>query len=62
MKDCKTITSDLKRIYHLVTEQEASLELDRFAEKCDDKYQQISKSWRSPLGELNYNFLIIQQI
>ena len=46
-KDYKEITSDLKRIYQSVTEQEASLELDRFAEKWDDKYPQISKSWRA---------------
>jgi transposase-like protein len=46
-KDYKEITSDLKRIYQSVTEQEASLELDRFAEKWDEKYPQISKSWRA---------------
>ena len=45
-KDYKELTADLKRIYQSVTEQEASLELDRFAEKWDDKYPQISKSWR----------------
>ncbi len=31
-KDDKAVTADLKRIYHSTTEQEASLELDRFAE------------------------------
>ena len=46
-KDYKAVTSDLKRIYQSITEQEASLELDRFSEKWDDKYPQISKSWRS---------------
>ena len=46
-KDYKEVTSDLKRIYQSVTEQEASLELDRFADKWDDKYPQISKSWRA---------------
>jgi len=46
-KDYKEIVADLKRIYQSVTEQEASLELDRFAEKWDDKYPQISKSWRA---------------
>lgn len=46
-KDYKAVTSDLKRIYQSISEQEASLELDRFAEKWDDKYPQISKSWRS---------------
>jgi len=46
-KDYKELTSDLKRIYQSVTEQEASLELDRFADKWDEKYPQISKSWRA---------------
>jgi len=46
-KDYKAVTSDLKRIYQSITEQEASLELDHFSEKWDDKYPQISKSWRS---------------
>ena len=46
-KDYKAVTSDLKSIYQSITEQEASLELDRFAEKWDEKYPQISKSWRA---------------
>ena len=46
-KDYKELTRDLKRIYQSATEQEASLELDRFADKWDEKYPQISKSWRS---------------
>jgi transposase-like protein len=46
-KDYKALTADLKRIYQSVTEQETSLELDSFANKWDEKYPQISKSWRS---------------
>ena len=46
-KDYKALTADLKRIYQSVTEQEACLELDSFANKWDEKYPQISKSWRS---------------
>ena len=46
-KDYKELTADLKRICQSMTEQEASMELDRFADKWDDKYSQISKSWRS---------------
>jgi len=46
-KDYKAVTADLKRIYQSTTEQEASLELDRFAEAWDHKYPQISKSWRA---------------
>jgi putative transposase len=43
-KDYKELTADLKRIYQSVTEQEASLELDSFSEKWDEKCPQISKS------------------
>lgn len=46
-KDYKELAADLKQIYQSTTEQEASLELDRFADKWDDKYPQISKAWRS---------------
>ena len=46
-KDYKAVTADLKSIYQSVTEQEASLELERFAHKWNDKYPQISKSWQS---------------
>ena len=46
-KGYKELTADLKRIYQSVTEQEASLELDNFSEKWDEKYPQISKSWRA---------------
>ena len=44
-KDYKAVTADLKRIYGSATEQEASLELERFSEAWDHKYPQISKSW-----------------
>lgn len=46
-KDYKAVTRDLKRIYQATTEQEAGIELERFAELWDVKYRQISKSWRS---------------
>jgi putative transposase len=46
-KDYKEVVADLKNIYQSVTEREASMELDNFAEKWDEKYPQISKSWRS---------------
>ena len=46
-KDYKAVTSDLKRIYQSMTEQEASQELDNFTDKWGEKYPQISKSWRS---------------
>ena len=46
-KDYKELTADLKRVYQSITEQEACLELDDFSEKWDEKYPQISKSWRA---------------
>ena len=46
-KDYKVVTSDLKLIYQSNTEDEAKFELERFAEKWDEKYPQISKSWNS---------------
>jgi putative transposase len=45
-KDYKAVMSDLKRIYHSMTEQEARIELDAFANKRDEKHPQISPSWR----------------
>lgn len=44
-KDYKGVTSDLKRIYQSMTEEEALLELEHFSEKWDSKYPQIAKSW-----------------
>lgn len=41
------MTADLKSIYQSVMEQEASLELERFAHKWNDKYPQLSKPWQS---------------
>ncbi len=45
-KDYKAVTKDLKQIYQSITEQEASLKLERFAETWDVKYPQISRSWQ----------------
>jgi len=46
-KDYKQVASDLKQIYRSASEEEALVELDRFAEKWDVRYPQIAKSWRS---------------
>jgi transposase-like protein len=56
-KDYKPVTADLKRIYQSVTEDEALLALDQFAQKWDDKYPQISKSWRSHWQNINTLFI-----
>ena len=36
-----------EHVYQSITEEEAVLELDRFAERWDKKHTQISKSWRA---------------
>ena len=55
-KDYRSIAADLKRIYKSVTEEEALLSLEQFAERWDDKYPQISKSWRTHWDNLNTIF------
>ena len=46
-KDRKALCKDLKQIYTCATVQEAERELQAFADKWDDKYPVISKSWRT---------------
>ena len=46
-KDYKAVTADLKNIYKSITAEEASMELDRFADKWDNKYPTISRLWRN---------------
>lgn len=55
-KDYKAVTTDLKRIYQSATEEEALTSLDDFAGRWDDKYPQISKSWRTHWHNLNTLF------
>ena len=55
-KDYKAVTSDLKQIYQSVTEEEAIQALDAFSANWDDKYPQISKSWRNHWENLNTLF------
>ena len=55
-KDYKAVTAHLKQIYQSSTEEEALLELSRFEDEWDDKYPQISRSWRAHWGNLNALF------
>jgi len=55
-KDRKELSSDLKLIYKAPTEEQALLELDKFADKWDKKYLNISKSWRNNWSELSTFF------
>jgi putative transposase len=62
LKDYKAVTADLKQIYQSVTEEEALLELDNFCLRWDDKYPQISRSWRAHWSNLNTLFKYPQDI
>ena len=55
-KDYKAVTSGLKAIYQAPTEEAAQMALDTFAGVWDDKYPQISKSWRVHWENLNTLF------
>ena len=55
-KDYKPVAAGLKRIYQSVTEEEALLALEQFAEQWDAKYPQISRSWRAHWDNLNTLF------
>jgi len=55
-KDYKAVTAGLKSIYQSATEESALQALDKFAEKWDGQYPQISKSWRANWQQLNTFF------
>ncbi|AHG22532.1 transposase [Chania multitudinisentens RB-25] len=55
-KDYKAVTSGLKTVYQAPTEEAALMALDKFAGVWDEKYPQISKSWRSHWENLNTFF------
>lgn len=61
-KDYKAITADLKEIYQSATEDEALLALERFGDKWDEKYPQISRSWTAHWDNLNTLFNYPQDI
>jgi putative transposase len=46
-KQRKEVAADLKTIYTAATEAEAETRLAEFADKWDDKFPMISKSWRA---------------
>ncbi|WP_407273857.1 IS256 family transposase [Dickeya ananatis] len=55
-KDYKDITSGLKAVYRAPTEEAALMALEAFAGVWDEKYPQISKSWRTHWENLNTFF------
>ena len=56
MERLQSVTADLKQIYQSVTEEEALKAPDEFAHRWDEKYPQISKSWRARWHHLNTLF------
>lgn len=46
-KDKKSVAAALKKIYTATTIENAEVALDEFAEKWDDKFPSISRSWRA---------------
>ena len=52
-KDYKAVTAGLNTIYQAATEDAALLALDKFAGIWDEKYPQISTSWRAHWENLN---------
>ena len=55
-KDYKAVAADLKHIYQSATEDEALLALERFAERWDEKYPHISRTWRQHWQNLSTLF------
>lgn len=55
-KDYKGVTGGLKAVYQAPTEEAALMALDTFAGAWDNKYPQISKSWRAHWENLNTFF------
>ncbi len=53
-KDYKALTGGLKAVYQASTEESALMALDAFTKARDDKYPQISKSWRTHRGKPEY--------
>ena len=52
-KHYKAVTADLKLIYQADTEEIALAQLEAFADKWDEKYPQLSKSWITNWDNLN---------
>ena len=58
-KDYQAVTADLKNIYKSVTAEEAYMELDRFANKWDNKYHTISRMWKNNWEKIFLLYLLI---
>jgi transposase-like protein len=61
-KDRKTVATDLKTIYTAPTEAEAEQNLLSFAQKWEDRYPTISKSWMAHWSHLITFFVFPDEI
>lgn len=55
-KNYQPVTAALKRIYQATTAEQAQQALNDFAQRWDDKYPHISKSWKANWHNLNTLF------
>jgi putative transposase len=55
-KDYKAVTTDLKRVYQALTEDQALAELERFGQAWNEKYPSIAKSWNTHWANLRTLF------
>ena len=56
------IVGNIKRIYQSITEEEALQSLEEFSTRWDDKYPQISRSWKAHWDNLNTLFIYPEEI
>jgi len=61
-KDRKAVAADLKLIYRSPTAEEAERQLHLFAEKWNNKYQLIAKSWRANWAQIVPMFQFPEEI
>ena len=51
-KDRKAVCKDLRKIYTAINEQQGQQQLETFAQRWDEKYPMISRSWRTHWAQL----------
>ncbi len=61
-KDSKTLMADLKSVYQAVDEKTALANLEEFGRKWDEKYPQITKSWKANWAKLSTYFKYPQEV
>lgn len=61
-KDSKTLMADLKSVYQAVDEKTALANLEKFGGKWDEKYPQITKSWKANWAKLLTYFKYPQEV